>query len=82
MGGTQGKKVTNMSAVKACISLQSLCVRSCLLKKIKGIKNLTRLTSIEFYDNKIKKLKGFKNLVNLVVLDVSFNNIKVSFKQV
>ena len=67
-----------MKSVARCTALQSLCLRSCLLKKIRGIADLTGLVAVELYDNKIKRLgSGFRRLVNLETLDVSFNRIRV-----
>uniref|UniRef100_A0A915PX50 Protein phosphatase 1 regulatory subunit 7 n=1 Tax=Setaria digitata TaxID=48799 RepID=A0A915PX50_9BILA len=56
-------------------SIEYLCLRWNLIKKIENLHMLTTLTELDLYDNQITKIENLDELINLESLDLSFNRI-------
>lgn len=78
--GTAGQKITVMSDdfYKKCNpNLESLVLRSHLIKYIKGIQGFGKLELLELYDNQLQELSCLEVPgPNLRVLDMSYNAIR------
>jgi hypothetical protein len=78
--GTAGQKITVMSDdfYKQCNpDLESLVLRSHLIKYIKGIQGFAKLELLELYDNQLQELNCLEVPgPNLRVLDMSYNAIR------
>jgi Leucine-rich repeat (LRR) protein len=83
--GTAGQKITFMgNDLDRSLhpDLTQLVLRSHLIRKIDGIKNLTKLELLELYDNQIEELECLADGPNgapgttLRVLDMSYNVIR------
>lgn len=46
-------------------SLQELVLRSHLIKKMEGVETMTKLESLELYDNEVKKIENIAALTAL-----------------
>ena len=78
--GTAGMKITVMSNefYKTCNeNLESLVLRSHLIKNMKGLEGFKKLELLELYDNQLQDLSGLEVPgPNLRVLDMSYNAIR------
>jgi Leucine-rich repeat (LRR) protein len=62
--------------VLVCAVPQSLCLRSHLIKSMRGVEAVPTITQLEVHDNSIRALQSLEGLTRLTVLDASYNRIK------
>lgn len=78
--GTAGMKITvmNNDFYKICNeNMESLVLRSHLIKNMKGLEGFKKLDLLELYDNQLQDLSGLEVPgPNLRVLDMSYNAIR------
>ena len=79
MGGqSRGFKLTHMDTIASFPACERVSLRQSLIRKIRGVGALSRLTSLELYDNRVKAIEGLDTLSGtLTNLDLSFNRIRV-----
>ena len=78
MGGrSRGFKLTHMDTIAEFPSVRVVRLRQSLIRKIRGVGGLARLTSLELYDNRVKRIEGLEPVAGtLTNLDISFNRIR------
>ena len=78
MGGrSRGFKLTHMDTIAEFPSVRVVRLRQSLIRKIRGVGALSRLTSLELYDNRVKRIEGLEPIAGtLTNLDLSFNRIR------
>ncbi len=74
--GTQQGKVTEIKGLEGCKNLDTLILRSCLVRNMSGIETLSKLEKLELYDNQLTHISFVENLPVLKILDISFNSIR------
>lgn len=78
--GTAGEKITvlgNTFSSKCNPNLESLVLRSHLIKKMQGLEKFTKLNLLELYDNMVEALECLEGPgPSLRVLDMSYNSIR------
>lgn len=60
--GTRGTKITRIGSLAAAPALESICLRSNLIGRMRDVAGQTALKHLELYENRIRALEGLEGM--------------------